>query len=486
LDAAVLAALSPVSYTLKNDIQCKLINANHLADVRNPICLAKLILDKTYKPLSLRRVPPNLLVGEGAKDFAKRNGIAILPNSHLISKNAHDRYKKWEADLRTAEARCKEEQLKTEQLFLRTTSATHKTAFEKYRAEALQGGGNHSQPDHVNAIMTGTWNEGQPDSPYHGTPVDEHPVFDPANQNSSFRLPEARFSTRPPLTRNPLSLMGPLTPPIRNSQSAKPLFVGPRDSGRAGVPSSGSRFSSQVSHEARHDSSVSPLPTTTGPTSPPEPAIRDDGTSITKPRGIKRPFSAPDEEQEDHITDTIGAIAIDGEGRIAAGSSSGGIGIKHRGRVGPAALVGIGSAVVPSDPTDADGVSVAAVTSGTGEHMATTMASQRCAERICFNTRRGPRGQDVHEDDDDAIMESFITMDFMGHPGVKNCNSAGAIGVMVVKKTNKGYYFYFAHNTDSFALASMSGADKAPVCVMSRLREENGISRGGRKISVEW
>ncbi|KAM0648596.1 hypothetical protein ACHAO3_006587 [Verticillium nonalfalfae] len=186
----------------------------------------------------------------------------------------------------------------------------------------------------------------------------------------------------------------------------------------------------------------------------------------------------------DMITDTIGAIAIDDAGHIAAGSSSGGIGMKHCGRLGPAALVGIGTAVVPSDPSDPEGISVATVTSGTGEHMATTMASQRCAERIYSGTRRGVHGRDVQEDDEDLIMESFISNDFMGHPGVRNCNSVGAIGVMTVKKTRTGYYLYFAHNTDSFALASMGGADKEPQCVMSRLGNTEQVTRGARKISV--
>src|SRR5204862_7251298 len=85
---------------------------------------------------------------------------------------------------------------------------------------------------------------------------------------------------------------------------------------------------------------------------------------------------------EDHITDTVGAVAIDCLGCIAAGSSSGGIGMKHRGRVGPAALVGIGTAVVPARHDDPHKVAVACVTSGTGEHMATTQAAARCAERI--------------------------------------------------------------------------------------------------------
>lgn len=189
--------------------------------------------------------------------------------------------------------------------------------------------------------------------------------------------------------------------------------------------------------------------------------------------------------EEDRITDTVGAIAIDIHGNIAAGSSSGGIGMKHRGRVGPAALVGIGTAVIPADPGDSDSISVAAVTSGTGEHMATTMASQKCAERLYHGTKRSTGGMDVKEDDESAVLEAFVKYDFLDHPGVKHSTSVGAIGAMAVKKTPKGYYLYFAHNTDSFALASMGGGDRDPHCVMSRLAEgSTGVAQGARKVRV--
>jgi taspase (threonine aspartase 1) len=91
---------------------------------------------------------------------------------------------------------------------------------------------------------------------------------------------------------------------------------------------------------------------------------------------------------------------------------------------------------------------------------------------------------DVKDDDEDAILESFVVNDFMGHPGVKNCHSAGAIGVMVVKKTKTGYYFHFAHNTDSFALASMGGGEIQATCVMSRMPKGCKIAKGGRKIRL--
>jgi len=189
-------------------------------------------------------------------------------------------------------------------------------------------------------------------------------------------------------------------------------------------------------------------------------------------------------EDEDLITDTVGAIAIDIYGHIAAGSSSGGIGMKHRGRVGPAALVGIGTAVIPADERDEGRIAVAAVTSGTGEHMATTMASQKCAERLYHNTKRARGGADIEATEEEA-MEAFVQADFMGHPGVSGSNSAGAIGVMAVKKTNYGYFLHFAHNTDSFALASMHSNEKDAKCVMSRLGDHGNIVQGGRKIRID-
>ncbi|RXG41651.1 hypothetical protein VDGE_07505 [Verticillium dahliae] len=302
-------------------------------NVRNPICLAKLILDKSNQPLTLRRVPPNILVGAGAKGFASEHGMQTVPDDSLISKNARDRFLRWQDDLLRAEEKLKQDESCRAQGV--SASVTDVAACLQYEtgsnvASDQTRAGNSQQRDHANAILT----------------------------------------------------------------------------------------------------------------------------------------------------------AIDDAGHIAAGSSSGGIGMKHCGRLGPAALVGIGTAVVPSDPSDPEGISVATVTSGTGEHMATTMASQRCAERIYSGTRRGVHGRDVQEDDEDLIMESFITNDFMGHPGVRNCNSVGAIGVMTVKKTRAGYYLYFAHNTDSFALASMGGADKEPQCVMSRLGNTEQVTRGARKISV--
>lgn len=123
--------------------------------------------------------------------------------------------------------------------------------------------------------------------------------------------------------------------------------------------------------------------------------------------------TASHEGRDDHITDTVGAIAIDSYGNIACGASSGGIGMKYRGRVGPAALVGVGAAVVPVNADDKAKTCVATVTSGTGEHMATTMAATVCAERLYHSNKKVKGGLFEETHDDDAI-KSMIEHEFMG------------------------------------------------------------------------
>ncbi|KAH6695808.1 threonine aspartase [Plectosphaerella plurivora] len=446
-------------------------------NIRNPICLAKLILDKSTQPLTLRRVPPNILVGEGARVFAENHGTLVVPNDSLVSKNARDRFRRWQEDLRRADDKLKKEQARKmnggEPPCPNTGPCRQYETMSVASTDSSRTG-NAQQPDHANAILTGTWNEGQPDSPYRGTPVLEKQMSLPTPPAGS--LPRTSPSQSP--EKSPLSLLGnPSTTKGRPSSRWH----------RTGEGSTAQTVPVLPAHEGNRDGGGSPR--TSLQVSQPSDAVAIQ-PSTASAGGTKRSYQSDESEEDseprmDLITDTVGAIAIDDQGRIAAGSSSGGIGMKHRGRLGPAALVGIGTAVVPVDAADPDGVCVATVTSGTGEHMATTMASQRCAERIYSNTRRGPAGQDIVEYDEDQIMESFVTHDFMGHPGVINCNSVGAIGVMTVKKTKSGYYLYFAHNTDSFALASMGGSDKEPQCVMSRLGNGKQVTRGARKIRLD-
>ena len=401
-----------------------------------------MILESSNKPLSLRRVPPSLLVCDGARDFAKDSGMAIVANDDLISKNARDRFARWRDDMKRAESH--DAQL-----------------LPASRGEISPQYDQGPPKEHTKAILTATWNEGQPDSP-----TSTSPWLSPQNRQSlvptTTSTPTPQASSKPTPERSPLSFLGSSLQYKRHrfTQAHSDDYTdGQKSPGRSSIPS----------HDRASDEGDPPVRASAEPYHP-------ESADLELDRSLGR---------EDHIVDTVGAIAIDQLGHIAAGSSSGGIGMKHRGRIGPAALVGVGTAVVPADSHDPDGVTVAAVTSGTGEHMATTMASQRCAERLYQGSVRGVDGRDVSEDDENAILESFIINDFLGHPGVRESTSTGAIGVMAVKKTPGGYYLYFGHNTESFALASMGSNDQSPSCVMSRINDGGtGIAQGARKIHI--
>ncbi|KAF3766515.1 N-terminal nucleophile aminohydrolase, partial [Cryphonectria parasitica EP155] len=402
-------------------------------NVKNPISLAKLILETSSQSLTLRRVPPNFLVGEGAKLFAVEHGMSTVTNEQLTSRNAKDRYTRWRADLDKIRG---VNSVGTQVNVVEGPSPPQAVQAQEHGQDQMmttapkahQG----SLRDHTSAIMTATWNEGQPDSPS-------------SEFNIESPTPTTIYSTTP--NKN-----GTTWAPKAGLNHGVASLDGSPEGGPVADLSSTSNYSS-------HDS------------------------CSLKRRAITEMTAEPNDADLDLITDTMGAIAIDKWGNIAAGSSSGGIGMKHRGRTGPAALVGIGTVVIPYNEHDPDFKTVAAVTSGTGEHMATTMAAAKCAERLYQGTMKGPTGRDVEEDDTAVIMQSFVENDFMGHPGVRNQTSARAIGVMAVEVNEKGVYLHWAHNTDSFALASFNLKDKVPHTCMSRLPEGSSVNVGARKLS---
>ncbi|OBT58688.1 hypothetical protein VE04_01193 [Pseudogymnoascus sp. 24MN13] len=489
--------------TIEGVVECDATVVDHLgrsgacgavAKIKNPIHLARIVLEESNRPLSLRRVPPNLLIADGAAEFGFEHGMDIVHHDALVSTNARERFIRWREDLRKAG-------------FPRTPNSPGSPGSpgeEVVDHEYEERVRDKQRRDHFNALMSATWNEGQPGTPQAASPSTfaEDKVQD-VSQSEHDMLP-----TRIPASTNQKT---PRTPDNKiqyesNTQSRIPVSPSmhsakrPRYSGSRSSEGHGTRTLSLLKPNTNVDAaeepskSISDAPSglarpptgkqrkgTDGSDDTQEPATLPEPEDVTP-----KPFPAfmLSDIDEDRITDPDVFVAGDIFGNIAAGSSSGGIGMKHRGRVGPAALVGVGTAVIPADFEDSENVTVAAVTSGTGEHMATTMASQKCAERLYFCTKRGRGGTNTETNEEDA-MESFVLNDFMEHPGVKNSHSAGAIGVTAVKKMPEGYFLHFAHNTDSFALASMHSGEREPKCVMSRIGDTGVVVQGGRKIKVD-
>ncbi|KAL8798068.1 MAG: hypothetical protein Q9182_006979 [Xanthomendoza sp. 2 TL-2023] len=455
--------------SLEGTVECDATIVDHygrsgavgaVGQIQHPIHLARLVLDYSTKPLSLRRVPPNLLAGPGATDFAESLHMPVLPPDSLVSHSARDRWLNWARDLKAAESKASQSNEGSETGDSPTNYPQHLDEFEFAQPLAP------SEPERQLYTMR----------------------QDPPGSDHSATSPAKRMNMDATISPTPPHVTWAGQPPGNDGEPEKAFgdlgdgdadaFVDENPPMTRPVPPRRSTAQSEMGSNKAFTLAAIPSPVLEkkvilrdGPPPAPQPPIHYEQDAV--------PFGSV--SLDDDITDTVGAIAIDCLGNIAAGSSSGGIGMKHKGRIGPAALVGVGTAVVPAEPDDPEKTSVATVTSGTGEHMATTMAASTCANRLYTSTRKSKRGGSESTDDDSAI-KGFIEKDFMGHPSVRTSYSTGGIGVLGVKKTNDGIWLYFAHNTDSFAMASMSSEESKPRSVMSRSKENNRVVSGGRSI----
>ena len=364
----------------------------HLLEILNPIHLARLVLENTTKPMSLRRVPPNLLVGQGAADFAFEQGMAVLPHDCLVSQSAKERWQRWKYDLNKARRQASSDRSETPEPEEEQKPMRPQTS----RSQSAQ-----------NRLLAGLQNESQPYSPQPVPP-------EAGNRAPEFTVPDESLVTpqSSPLWQQLCTDSAPSPQGwkyIRNNKHGEDGHHSQDFAGSMEDVSDHGNFSDTNPQGTKPRLTAVPVITEEFGRVPQGRQSRSDAAAIPVP---SRSSHAEIDGRADDITDTVGAIAVDCFGNIAAGSSSGGIGMKHKGRTGPAALVGIGTTVIPVDPDDKSKSCVAAVTSGTGEHMATTMAASACARRLLTSTKRGKAGKSVATDEEDA-MRHFVETEFM-------------------------------------------------------------------------
>ncbi|XP_058881439.1 threonine aspartase 1 isoform X3 [Acipenser ruthenus] len=107
-------------------------------------------------------------------------------------------------------------------------------------------------------------------------------------------------------------------------------------------------------------------------------------------------------ENDSGSLDTVGAIVIDHEGNVAAAVSSGGLAMKHPGRIGQAAHYGCGCWAENSG--NLNPYSTAVSTSGCGEHLVRTMLARECSIAL--------QSEDAHHALLETMQNKFI-MEFL-------------------------------------------------------------------------
>lgn len=395
--------------------------------VKNPISLARHILDSTIKPENPMCIPPNFLVGPGARKFAVKRGLETCRDEDLITKNARIRWLDWNREQET-----------------RNRNVQKNNWVIMDQGEALS--------DHANAVRTGTWNEAQPDTP---TAIPEDDYQFPLHPSCSQLINPTPVHT---------------TTTTTDTEQANSINLG-----------LSTKLKKNMSSNQEHDDGLTNKKLCTG---------KDNiyaGTRATSPTCQAKNKAKEENCADDSIQDTVGAIVIDLYGNIAAGSSSGGIGLKPEGRVGPAAQVGVGTAVTPMtfSKTDGEDIALAVLCSGTGEHFVTTQAASRCAQFLFYHfgdPEEVEKGGDIS---DDMSLSWFVRGYFIPHISLQDAKISPGIGVLAVKQTKTGYYVYHGHNTQSFAVASFSTEEKFPKGVISRKRRgalPQDVNIGARKL----
>jgi beta-aspartyl-peptidase (threonine type) len=132
---------------------------------------------------------------------------------------------------------------------------------------------------------------------------------------------------------------------------------------------------------------------------------------------------------EEYASDTVGAVALDKQGNVAAGTSTGGTLNKTPGRVGDSSLIGCGCY--------ADNESAAISTTGWGEPMMKLVIAKWTADQVL-------NGADPQPAATDAIM--YLKRRLNGHGGMIVLDAKGRYGI--------------SHNTPRMAWALKNASDE--------------------------
>ncbi|XP_030627719.1 threonine aspartase 1 isoform X2 [Chanos chanos] len=163
--------------------------------------------------------------------------------------------------------------------------------------------------------------------------------------------------------------------------------------------------------------------------------------------------------------DTVGAIVVDQEGNVAAAVSSGGLAMKHPGRVGQAAHYGCGCWA--QNACNISPYSTAVSTSGCGEHLIRTMLARECSTAM--------QSENAHQALLEVMQSQFISSPFLAS---EDCVLGGVIVLRCCRCVDTQsspnlqallVEFLWSHTTESMCVGYMSAQDSKAKTHISRL-----------------
>uniref|UniRef100_A0A2I3LT71 Taspase 1 n=1 Tax=Papio anubis TaxID=9555 RepID=A0A2I3LT71_PAPAN len=194
---------------------------------------------------------------------------------------------------------------------------------------------------------------------------------------------------------------------------------------------------------------------------------------------LKKRRQSSEKENDSGTLDTVGAVVVDHEGNVAAAVSSGGLALKHPGRVGQAALYGCGcwaentgahnpySTAVSTSGDVQVGIRTYSMDlillsrmqrMGCGEHLVRTILARECSHAL--------QAEDAHQALLETMQNKFISSPFLA-------SEDGVLGGVIVLRScrcsaepdssqNKQTLlveFLWSHTTESMCVGYMSAQD---------------------------
>ncbi|XP_072362583.1 threonine aspartase 1 isoform X1 [Scyliorhinus torazame] len=164
--------------------------------------------------------------------------------------------------------------------------------------------------------------------------------------------------------------------------------------------------------------------------------------------------------------DTVGAVVVDHEGNVAAAVSSGGLAMKHPGRVGQAAVYGCGCWA--ENTSGSNVYSTAVSTSGCGEHLIRTMLARECSVAL--------QSEDAHQALLETMQKKFVRSPFLAHEDsvlggviVLRCCRCSLESESSLNTRALLVEFLWSHTTESMCVGYMSTQDGKAKTHISRL-----------------